>query len=187
MISSQDRQLHYKAIEALGRTRLSKNFFFRDFLYSDAATIYGISNFPDNPDLAMETGRHLCEKVLEPLQDYFGRIHISSGYRSSALNSFCNEHGLGCASNENNHARHIWDRLDKNGFKGAMAFIIIPSYLEEYRRTGDFRPLAQAVKKRVEFDEMIFHPRHCGFNIGWHEKPSKSIYSYIRPCLGRIE
>ena len=38
------------SLENLGRVRLSKNFFFRDFLYSEVANFYGKSNIPDNPD-----------------------------------------------------------------------------------------------------------------------------------------
>ncbi len=159
----------------------------QDFMYSEVAAVHGISNFPDDPDLAIETGTLLCTEILEPLQDHFGRTHISSGYRSRAVNEFCNKHKLGCASNEENAARHIWDMRDGNGHKGATAFIIIPSYIEEYERTGDFRPLANAIRKRVKFGEMTFHPRHCGFNIGWHDVPSQEIYSYIKPWTGRVD
>jgi len=36
-------------------------------------------------------GRKLCELLLEPSQDAFGRIEIRSAYRSSAVNEFGNK------------------------------------------------------------------------------------------------
>jgi hypothetical protein len=56
-----------RGVESLGRTRLSKNFFLREFLYSEITNIHGIPHLPDNPDLAIAAGRELCEELLEPL------------------------------------------------------------------------------------------------------------------------
>ncbi|MEX7220491.1 peptidase M15, partial [Pseudomonas aeruginosa] len=49
-----------QALEELGRVRLSKHFFMRDFLYSEISQIEGIPNIPDYPDRAIEAGRGLC-------------------------------------------------------------------------------------------------------------------------------
>ncbi len=70
---AKDRRPHRKpgslrAREELGRARLSPNFFFRDFLYSEIADFYGVANIPDDPDAAIAAGRRLCEALLEPLQ-----------------------------------------------------------------------------------------------------------------------
>ena len=59
----------------------------RDFLYSEISQIEGIPNIPDYPDRAIEAGRQLCELLLEPLQDRFGRICIRSAYRAPAVNA----------------------------------------------------------------------------------------------------
>lgn len=67
-----------KALETLGRVRLSENFFLRDFLYSEIAVIHGFANIPDDPDLAIAAGKALCETLLEPLQARFGKISIRS-------------------------------------------------------------------------------------------------------------
>ena len=48
-------------LEELGRVRLSKSFFMRDFLYSEIANWYGIQNCPEYPDIAIRTGTQLCE------------------------------------------------------------------------------------------------------------------------------
>ena len=74
-----------RALEDLGRTRLSPNFFMRDFLHSEIANFYGVPNIPDDPDLAIATGTRLCQEILEPLQRTFGRLAIRSGYRSAAV------------------------------------------------------------------------------------------------------
>ena len=65
-----------RALEELGRVRLSRNFFMRDFLYSEIANFYRIQNIPDDPDLAIMAGRKLCEEALEPLWERFGRISV---------------------------------------------------------------------------------------------------------------
>ena len=62
-----------KQLEEFGRTRLSKSFFMRDFLYSDIAAIERMPNIPDDPELAILAGTALCEQVLEPIQDAFSR------------------------------------------------------------------------------------------------------------------
>ncbi len=51
-----------KALEELGRVRLSEHFFMRDFLYSEIANFHGIPNIPDDPDLAIEAGSALCDE-----------------------------------------------------------------------------------------------------------------------------
>ena len=99
-----------RALEALGRVRLSENFFMRDFLYSEIAAFYGIPNIPDDPELAILAGRKFCEEALEPLREQFGRISIRSAYRSPAVNHFGNVHKLNCGSNESNFGGHIRDR-----------------------------------------------------------------------------
>ena len=70
--------MNVKALEGLGRTRLSKSFFLRDFLFSDIAAIHGLANVPDDPELAIAAGTRLCEELLEPLNATFGRIAIRS-------------------------------------------------------------------------------------------------------------
>ena len=95
------------ALETLGRVRLSTNFFMRDFLYSEIANFYGVQNIPDDPDLAIEVGKVLCETLLEPLQATFGRLAIRSAYRSPAVNQLGNDKGHNCGSNESNYAAHI--------------------------------------------------------------------------------
>ena len=172
----------------LGRVRLSEHFFMRDMLYSEIANMHGMPNIPDYPDLAIEAGTNLCQKVLEPIYKVFGGVTVRSAYRSPSVNGFGNEQqqagkkDYGCASNESNYAGHIWD-YKKDGFLGATATIVIPAYLDYHDKHQDFRPLAWWIHDHIpDHAGMYFFPRLCAFNISWFEGASdKSIMSYARP------
>jgi hypothetical protein len=170
-----------ESLEKLGMVRLSRSFYMREFLYSETANVHGIQNIPDNPDLAIEVGRRLCEKLLEPLNATFGRVAVRSSFRSCELNKFCNEHGYNCAKNEANYARHIWDRVDAEGRKGATACIVLPWFTDRYELGEDWRSLAYWIHDHLPYSELEFFPSLCAFNISWHEKPKKTIYSFIAP------
>lgn len=170
-----------KALEDLGRVRLSPTFFMRDFLYSEIANHHGVPNVPENPDLAIETGTRLCEDLLEPLQQTFGRIAIRSAYRSPTVNALGNERGHNCGSNKSNYAAHIWDRLDENGHRGAMACVVVPWFTDRYEKGADWRAMAYWIHNHLPYSQLQFFPNLCAFNIGWHEQPARSIYSYIEP------
>jgi len=170
-----------ESLEKLGMVRLSRSFYMREFLYSETANLHGIQNIPDNPDLAIEVGKRLCEELLEPLNATFGRVAVRSSYRSCDLNAHCNEHGYNCAKNESNYAAHIWDRLDADGLKGATACIALPWFADRYAQGADWRALAYWIHDHLPYSELQFFPALCAFNINWHEKPKKSIHSFIEP------
>jgi len=171
-----------ESLEELGRVRLSRSFFMRDFLYSEIANFYGIPNIPDDPDLAIAAGKKLCENILEPLQEKFGRLSIRSAYRSPAVN----QKGVGrhnCASNEANYAAHIWDRRDANGFMGATACVIVNAFVPYYERTGHWEALAWWMHDEL-VEGSTFFPKLAAFNISWHEGGRAGIYSYVPPRKG---
>ncbi|MDO9417779.1 hypothetical protein [Pararhizobium sp.] len=170
-----------RGLETLGRTRLSQNFYFRDFLHSEIGSFYGIANIPDDPDLAIETGTRLCTDLLEPLQAKFGRLHIRSGYRCAALNAFGNSNRLNCASNEKTAADHIWDMRDNNGFKGATACIVLPSVHDRFPEDGGWQGLAWWIHDHLPYGSLWFFPKLWAVNIQWHERPVREIRSYAAP------
>ena len=86
------------SLDNLARTRLSKHFFLRDFLFSETASVHGSNNIPDDLKLAVAAGTQLCEQVLEPIQNVWGRIHIRSAFRSCEVNQLGNE--LGAKTNK---------------------------------------------------------------------------------------
>jgi hypothetical protein len=170
-----------RALEDFGRVRLSESFFMRDFLYSEVANLYGLSNIPDDPDLAIAAGRGLCENLLEPLRGALGRISVRSAYRTREVARICNERGHNCARPEAEYANHVWDRRDADGFMGAMATVIVHAFIPHYHATGRWEPLAWWVHDHLPYSTMQFFPKFAAFNLGWHELPKRTIRSYIPP------
>ncbi|MFB2552633.1 hypothetical protein [Ensifer soli] len=170
-----------KALEALGRVRLSENFFFRDFLHSEIADFYRIPNLPDDPDLAIAAGRKLCEDLLEPLQASFGRLHIRSAYRNAAVNDFGNRNRLNCASNAASAADHIWDRRDADGHMGATACVVVPLTHDRHPEDGGWQGLAWWIHDHLPYGSLCFFPKLWAVNIRWQEAPERLIRSYAAP------
>ena len=169
-----DKPATVGALEELGRVQLSKSFFIRDFLYSEISQIEGIRNIPDFPAKAIEAGRRLCEELLEPLQDRFGRIAIRSAYRSPAVNAKGAENNrqYSCADNERNFASHIWDYPDSQGHLGATACIVVPALLPWYERHGDWTPLAWWIHDNLPYTSQFWFPRLAAFNLRWSSNPN---------------
>jgi hypothetical protein len=170
-----------RSAETLGRVRLSRSFFMRDFLYSEIANVHGLANLPEDPDLAIAAGRNLCEHLLEPLQATFGRLAIRSAYRAPAVNAFGNTHLQNCASNEYDRARHIWDQRSADGGMGAMTSVVIPWLIDRLDGGLTWQAIAWWIHDHLPYSELQFFPKLAAFNIGWHEKPRRRISSYARP------
>jgi len=62
---------------------LSRNFTLQELIKSNTAIRKGIDNNP-NAD-QVEKLKLLCERVLQPVRDHFGRVKVTSGYRSPEL------------------------------------------------------------------------------------------------------
>ena len=170
-------------MESFGRVRLSQHFFMRDFLYSEISNFYGIPNLPEDPELAIQVGKHLCEELLEPMNATFGSLAIRSAYRSSRVNALGNESDHNCSRNEANFAGHIWDVRDSEGCIGATACIVVPWFMDRYDQGADWRSLAYWIHDHLPYSELeFFHGKGmCSFNINWHEKPKKTITSWLKP------
>ncbi len=175
-----------RALEDLGRTRLSPNFFMRDFLYSEIAGFYGVPNIPTDPDLAVAAGERLCQLLLEPLQRTFGRLGLRSGYRSADVTAFGNARRHG-ARVEVNAGYHIWDMRDGEGFMGAAACVVVPWFADRYEKGADWRQLAWWIHDHLPYGHLEFYPKLCAVNIQWSERPRRRIDSFITPkgCLTR--
>jgi hypothetical protein len=66
--------------------QLSKNLALAEVTRSETAKRKGISNMPTPEHL--ENFKKLAENIFQPIREHFGKpIHISSGYRSKALNT----------------------------------------------------------------------------------------------------
>ena len=62
---------------------LSRNFTLSELIKSDTAIRRGINNNPNAEQI--EKLKALCENILQPVRDHFGRVKITSGFRSVEL------------------------------------------------------------------------------------------------------
>ena len=82
---------------------LSQNFNLDELCRSQIAIDCGIDNTPDS-DAVVENLKLLCEKVLQPIRDHYGKpVKVSSGYRSEEINTLArgsrvSDHILGFAA-----------------------------------------------------------------------------------------
>jgi hypothetical protein len=91
------------------RTRLSKNFILRDFLYSSDSDFRGICNLPNDKEMVVKAGKALCQNILEPVTEKFGKPFITFGYQS--------KEGIEAdwspakrKDNPRSSSPHMWDR-----------------------------------------------------------------------------
>ena len=127
--------------------QLSKNFSLKEMTRSQTATRKGIDNNP--------TGTHqsnlvlLCQNILQPLRDYYGRpLRVSSGYRSPEL----------CIA--------IGSSIKSQHAKGQAADFEIQGVSN--------KDLAEYIRDNLNFDQLIleFHTTddpmsgwvHCSYN-----------------------
>jgi len=173
----------YSALEDLGRVRLSRHFFMRDFLYSEIGNFFGKPNIPGNPALAIAAGRKLCQKLLDPMVETFGPIAVRSAYRSPDLNNFgaTEVKPQRCSRNQANYAGHIWDIRDSDDRMGACASIVVPWFADQYDQGRDWRDLAWWVHDHLPYHAMYFFPKLAAFNLTWRDDPTPTINSYIGP------
>jgi hypothetical protein len=67
-------------------TQLTANFSLHEMCKSESALRLNIDNTPGETET--ENLRLLCEKVLQPVRDHYGKgVKVNSGYRSPELNS----------------------------------------------------------------------------------------------------
>ena len=62
---------------------LTRNFTLSELTKSDTAIRKGINNNPNAEQI--EKLKTLCEKILQPVRDHFGRVKVTSGFRSEDL------------------------------------------------------------------------------------------------------
>ena len=62
---------------------LSRNFTLSELTKSDTAIRRGIDNNPNAEQI--EKLKALCENILQPVRDHFGRVKVTSGFRSVEL------------------------------------------------------------------------------------------------------
>ena len=61
--------------------RLSKNFTLKELIKSETATRKGINNNPNEDHI--ENLQKLCDNVLQPVRDHFGKVVFESFFRAN--------------------------------------------------------------------------------------------------------
>lgn len=105
--------------------QLSKNLSLAEVIRSETAKRRGVSNMPTDAHIA--NFKLLAEKVFQPIRDHFGvPIHISSGYRSAALNKAIG----GAVSSQHCTGEAIDIDMDGTSVTNAQIFNYIKDNLE---------------------------------------------------------
>jgi zinc D-Ala-D-Ala carboxypeptidase len=113
--------------------QLSEHLSLAEVTRSETAKRRGISNMPTEAHLA--NFKLLAEKVFEPIRKHFGKpIHISSGYRSEALNKAVK------GSKSSQHCKGEAIDIDMDGNSNGITNKMIFDY----------------VKDNLSFDQMIW-------------------------------
>jgi hypothetical protein len=105
--------------------QLSTHLSLAEVMRSETAKRKGISNMPTPEHI--ENFKKLAEKVFEPIREHFGApIHLSSGYRSKALN----EAIKGSSTSQHCSGEAIDIDMDGTEIKNAEIFNFIKDNLE---------------------------------------------------------
>jgi hypothetical protein len=105
--------------------QLSKNLSLAEVTRSESAKRKGISNMPTSEHI--DNFKLLAEKVFQPIREHFAvPIHISSGYRSSALNKAIG----GASSSQHCSGEAIDIDMDGTTITNAQVFNYIKDNLE---------------------------------------------------------
>jgi len=110
---------------------LSRNFTLSELIKSDTAIRKGINNNPNAEQI--EKLKDLCENILQPVRDHFGRVKITSGFRSVEL---CEAIG---SSSRSQHAKAEAADFECVGVDNAELFDWIK--IKPYTRSIDPRVL----------------------------------------------
>ena len=102
--------------------KLTRNFSLQELTKSDTAIRKGIDNEPNADQI--DKLKMLCENVLQPVRDHFGRVKVPSGFRSPEL---CQAIG---SSVNSQHAKAEAADFECVGVDNAELFDWIKSNLE---------------------------------------------------------
>ena len=124
-----------------------KYFSIAEFLRSDIAEKYQISNAPDSKELwiVLTNIRDLINNVLDPLRARIGRpIIITSGYRSRQVNELIR------GSKKSQH------------LSGQAADFHVRGYTPQ-----QMRMVYQMIQMCYDFDQLIFYPSKNIIHVSW--------------------
>lgn len=150
------------------RTRLSKNFLLRDFLYSSDSDFRGICNMPRDRELVIRSGKALCENILEPIIESWGQIFITFGFATKE-NIEADWSPAKRKENPRSSSPHQWDR-STFGDKLYCRVDILPICVED------------GLVTKQEFGHWLMHNLNIDLLMQWKRSNVFCItYSEFRP------
>ena len=64
---------------------------------------------------------------------------------------------------------------------GAMACNALPWLVDRMQMGTPWQAMAWWIHDHLPYSELQFFPKLGAFNIGWHEVPRRTIFSFINP------
>ncbi len=151
---------------------LTRNFTLLELTKSDTAIRRGIDNNP-NAD-QVEKLKLLCENILQPVRDHFGRVKVTSGFRSVEL---CL--AIGSSSNSQ-HAKAEAADFECPGVDNVELFDWIKSNLEPDQMILEFYTPGEPNSGWIHCSYIPDQPRASFLHA--FKKDGKTVY---KPILGR--
>jgi hypothetical protein len=64
---------------------------------------------------------------------------------------------------------------------GAPATVVVPWLVDRMVAGITWQSMAWWIHDNLPYSELQFFPKLYAFNIGWHEAPKRTIYSFVAP------
>lgn len=150
--------MFHQAINIMN-SKLSPHFALSEFTSSATATAQHIDNTPSQSVIA--NLQLLCEKILEPLRNAYGKpIIVSSGYRSPELNR---------AINGAKNSQHVL----------GQAADIVPRYQSgwsDLQRRQECQRLFDLIRQlRLPFDQLIDEKNFSWVHVSYGERNRRQV------------
>lgn len=169
-----------RELDCLSKIRLSQNFMMREFMYCASAAAGGFSNAPENSELVVAGARALCDKVLEPLLEKFGKFGITFAYQSRKSL----EHDLresGHKFKPHSSSPHCYDRMTW-GARPYARIDILPLCVEDGNVSkADY---GRWIMMNLDVDLLMEWTRSNVFCISIAPYPRRIHLQWGRPSLG---
>ena len=153
---------------------LTRNFSLLEITKSDTAIRNGIDNEPNADQI--DKLKLLCENILQPVRDHFGRVKVTSGFRSAEL---CVAIG---SSINSQHARAEAADFEVVGVDNTEVFDWIKNNLEPDQLILEFYTPGEPNSGWI----------HCSFTEGTQTKQFLHAYreegrTKYKPVLGKAK
>ena len=151
---------------------LSRNFSLQELTKSDTAIRKGIDNEPNADQI--DKLKALCENILQPVRDQFGRVKVTSGYRSPELCA-----AIGSSINSQHCKAEAVD-FECLGVDNAEVADWVKQNLETDQLILEYYTPGQPNSGWIHASYVPFNPRHQYMRAYKEEKKTK-----YKPIIGK--